>query len=99
MLNSVEHEISNAHKYKNIKKFSFFQDQISYFFGYKMGIFSCQNDPNNLHPSYKQGCRQHVYFLPSAADHGLHGASLLPLANYVYMCSVILEDDSYQYMR
>ena len=26
MLNSVEHEISNAHKYKNIKKFSFFSD-------------------------------------------------------------------------
>ena len=25
MLNSVEHEILNAHKYKNIKKFSFFQ--------------------------------------------------------------------------
>ena len=24
MLNSVEHEILNAHKYKNIKKFSFF---------------------------------------------------------------------------
>ena len=29
MLNSVEHEILNAHKYKNIKKFSFFQTQIS----------------------------------------------------------------------
>ena len=26
MLNSVEHEILNAHKYKNIKKFSFFSD-------------------------------------------------------------------------
>ena len=26
MLNSVEHEILNAHKYKNIKKFSFFPD-------------------------------------------------------------------------
>ena len=24
MLNSVEHEILNAHKYKNIKKFGFF---------------------------------------------------------------------------
>ena len=24
MLNSAEHEILNAHKYKNIKKFSFF---------------------------------------------------------------------------
>ena len=24
MLNSVEHEILNAHKYKNLKKFSFF---------------------------------------------------------------------------
>ena len=24
MLNSVEHEIINAHKYKNIKKFGFF---------------------------------------------------------------------------
>ena len=29
MLNSVEHEISNAHKYKIIKKFSLFQAQIS----------------------------------------------------------------------
>ena len=29
VLNSVEHEISNAHKYKNIKKFSFCQAQIS----------------------------------------------------------------------
>ena len=29
MLNSDEHEILNAHKYKNIKKFSFFQTQIS----------------------------------------------------------------------
>ena len=29
MLNSVEHEILNAHKYKNIKKFSFFLAQIS----------------------------------------------------------------------
>ena len=28
-LNSVEHEILNAHTYKNIKKFSFFQTQIS----------------------------------------------------------------------
>ena len=28
-LNSAEHEILNAHKYKNIKKFSFFQAQIS----------------------------------------------------------------------
>ena len=28
MLNSVEHEILNAHKYKNINKFSFFQAQI-----------------------------------------------------------------------
>ena len=26
LLNSLEHEISNAHKYKNIKKFSFFSD-------------------------------------------------------------------------
>ena len=25
MLNSVEHKISNAHKYKNIKKFRFFR--------------------------------------------------------------------------
>ena len=35
MLNLVEHEILYAHKYKNIKKFSFFQAQISgecYFF-------------------------------------------------------------------
>ena len=29
MLNSVGHEILNAHKYKNIKKFSFFKAQIS----------------------------------------------------------------------
>ena len=29
MLNSIGHEILNAHKYKNIKKFSFFQTQIS----------------------------------------------------------------------
>ena len=29
VLNSVEHEISNAHKYTNIKKFSFCQAQIS----------------------------------------------------------------------
>ena len=29
MLNSVEQEILNAHKYKNIKKFSFFPTQIS----------------------------------------------------------------------
>ena len=29
MLNSVEHEILNAHKYKNIKKFSFLQAQMS----------------------------------------------------------------------
>ena len=28
MLNSAEHEIQNAHKYKNIKKFSIFQAQI-----------------------------------------------------------------------
>ena len=36
VLNSVEHEISNAHKYKNIKKFSFCQAQIS-----GEGYFSC----------------------------------------------------------
>ena len=36
VLNSVEHEISNAHKYKNIKKFSFGQAQIS-----GEGYFSC----------------------------------------------------------
>ena len=29
MLNSAEHEIFNAHKYENIKKFSIFQAQIS----------------------------------------------------------------------
>ena len=28
MLNSAEHEILNAHKYKNIKKFSILQAQI-----------------------------------------------------------------------
>ena len=36
MLNSVEHEILNAHKYKNIKKSSFFQAQIS-----EVGYFAC----------------------------------------------------------
>ena len=29
VLNSIEHEILNAHKYKNINKFGFFQDHIS----------------------------------------------------------------------
>ena len=29
VLNSVEHEISNAHKYKNIKKFGLFNAQLS----------------------------------------------------------------------
>ena len=29
MLNSAEHEIVNAHKYKNIKKLSIFQAQMS----------------------------------------------------------------------
>ena len=29
MLNSVEHEILNAHKYINMKKFSFFQAKMS----------------------------------------------------------------------
>ena len=29
MLNTAEHEISDAHKYENIKKFSIFQGQIS----------------------------------------------------------------------
>ena len=29
VLNLVEHEISNAHKYKNIKKFSVFKAQLS----------------------------------------------------------------------
>ena len=29
LLNSAEHEILNAHKYENIKKFSIFQAQIS----------------------------------------------------------------------
>ena len=29
MLNSAEHEILNAHKYNNIKKFSIFKVQIS----------------------------------------------------------------------
>ena len=36
VLNSIEHEISNAHKYKNIKKFSFCQAQVS-----GEGYFSC----------------------------------------------------------
>ena len=50
---------------------------------------SRRNDPKKLHRSYKQGCRQHAYFPPSAADHGLQGVSLLPPANYVHMRSVI----------
>ena len=29
MLNSAEHEVLNAHKYKNIKKFGFFQARIN----------------------------------------------------------------------
>ena len=29
MLNSVKHELLNTHKYKNIKKFGFYQTQIS----------------------------------------------------------------------
>ena len=29
VLSSAEHEILNAHKYKNVKKFSLFQDQAS----------------------------------------------------------------------
>ena len=29
MLNSTEHEILNAHKYKNIKKFDLFKAQLS----------------------------------------------------------------------
>ena len=43
MLNSVEHEMLNAHKYKNIKKFGFFYAQISlecYFPAHKM--LKCQ---------------------------------------------------------
>ena len=36
MLNSVEYEILNAYKYKNFKKLSFFQAQISV-----EGYFSC----------------------------------------------------------
>ena len=36
MLISAEHEISNAHKYKNIKKFCFLQAQIRLY-----GYFSC----------------------------------------------------------
>ena len=38
MLNSVKHEILNAHKHKNIKKLSIFQTQISlecYFHAHK----------------------------------------------------------------
>ena len=38
MLNSVEHGILNANKYKNIKKFSFFQTQIS-----RECYFSCSH--------------------------------------------------------
>ena len=44
MLNSVEHEILNAHKYKSIKKFGFFKSQISlecYFTAHK-----CENASN-----------------------------------------------------
>ena len=47
MLNSVEHEILNAHKYKNILKVSLFQVQISgegYFPAHK-----CENTNNCWH--------------------------------------------------
>ena len=73
----------------SIKMIRLVHKDLPYFFGYKTEIFSRRNNPKNLHPSYKQGCRQHAYFLPSAAGHGLHGVSLLPLANYVHMHSVI----------
>ena len=36
IINSAAHEIINAHKYENIKKFCFFQAQISV-----EGYFSC----------------------------------------------------------
>ena len=48
MLNSVEHEILNAHKYKNIKIFIFSQTQIS-----RECYFSC---------SYMLKCQQMLAF-------------------------------------
>ena len=54
MLNSAEHEISNAHKYKNIKKLSIFQAQtslecyfscsLSAFQHLSAGIISCSTE-------------------------------------------------------
>ena len=43
MLNSVEHEILNAHKYKNMKKFGLFSGQISLerYFSHSL-MFKCQ---------------------------------------------------------
>ena len=49
VLNSVEHEISNAHKYKNIKKFGLFKAQLSL-----ECYFSC---------SYMLKCQQFVGIL------------------------------------
>ena len=43
VLNSVEHEILNAHKYRNIKNFGFFKAQLSlegYFF--RSYMLKCQ---------------------------------------------------------
>ena len=49
MLKSAEHEMLNAHKYNNIKKFSFFQTQIlslaCYFAPNKYS--HCHNNYNN----------------------------------------------------
>ena len=43
MLSSAEHKIINAHKYKNIKKYSFFQAQISLECSFSCSFMSSKN--------------------------------------------------------
>ena len=52
---SAEHEISNAHKYKNIKIFNIFQAQISLKF-----IFSCSAELN-MKLLYNLGASLHCF--------------------------------------
>ena len=55
MLNSVEHEILNAHKYKNIKKFGFFKAQLSlecYFS--RSYMLKCQQSLRQFPDSWKE---------------------------------------------
>ena len=55
MLNSTEHEILNAHRYKTIKKFRFCQSQISpecylsFFTHVKMPIFVDMYEQGKFH--------------------------------------------------